>query len=133
MKDFKPPKSLAACADALYSTREARLALNRQAELLEKQEAILRDHIIDNLPKSQATGVAGALARVTVVTKDVPTVSDWELLRAYITKNQKKNPGVWALMNRSVGVAGVKELWESGVEVPGVTKLQVKALSLNKV
>ena len=130
---FKAPTSLAACADALYTTREARLTLQKQVDALAKAEALLRDHLINTLPKSSATGIQGKLVRVSIVNKDVVTVADWDALHAYIIKSSKKNPGVWALMNKAVGVAGVKEMWERGVEVPGVVKLEVPTVSMNKV
>lgn len=130
---FKVPPTLAACADALFSTRESRLALQKQVDALAAQEAQLRDHLINTLPKSSATGIQGKLVRVSIVNKEVVSVTDWELLHAYITKTQKKNPGVWSLMNKAVGVAGVKEMWDRGVQVPGVTKLDVPTVSMNKV
>lgn len=130
---FTPPKSLAACADQLYSTREHRLALQKEADALAAQEAVLREHIINNLPKSNATGIAGRVARATIETKTVYQAKDWDAIHAYILKHQKKNPGVWALMNKALNAKTLKELAEAGTLVDGVESLDVKVVSLSKV
>ena len=130
---FKAPKSLAVCADQLFSTRNQRLALQKQVDELASQESILREHLIDNLPKSDATGITGKLVRATIEVKTVYTAKDWDATHDYILKNAKKNPGVWALMNKALNAKGVKEMFESGVKVPGVETLDVKVVSLNKV
>lgn len=134
-KEFKAPVSLAECADQLYSTRETRLALATQITELERQEGILRESLIDRLPKSQATGIAGKLVRVTVVNKTVYKADNWETLRAFITKAQKKSPGVWGLLNKAVNQATVKDMVEAGADFKamGLSKMDVPVLSMNKV
>ncbi len=116
----KLPKTLAACADEYYTVMQERLKLQRQVDELKKRETLLAEHLIQNLPKSDATGVAGKLARVTVVNKIRPEVEDWDALYGYIVKQSKKDPGVWALLQRRVGDAAVQEVWNAGKEVPGV-------------
>lgn len=130
-KKLKIPKSLAACADLYYSTRNERLAIEKSAEGLKAQEAELKDHLINNLPKSDATGVSGKLCRVSVATKTIPQVADWDLFYAHIAKNKSK--GGFALLNRAVNAAAVKEIWEAGKEVPGVGHFNATVLSVNKV
>lgn len=132
-KAFTPPKNLAQCADQYYSTREQRLALERQAEELKTQEGVLKEYIIDNLPKSNATGIAGKLVRVSVVDKTVYQVKDWDSIREYIVKNQKKTPGVWALMNKALNQKTVKEMADAGTTVPGVEHFEAPTLSVNKL
>lgn len=130
---FKLPKTLAECADQLYSTREQRLAMQKDVDELQAQETALREHLISTLPKSNASGIAGKLVRVSIVNKIVGKVADWDKLHAYIMKTQKKNPGVWGLMNKAVNQATLKELWESGTAVPGVDQLSVPTVSVNKL
>lgn len=128
---LKIPKSLAACADLYYKTRQERLAIEKSAETLKADEAALKDHLINNLPKSDATGVAGKLCRVSVQTKSVPQVADWDLFYAHVAKNRAK--GGFALLNRAVNAAAVKEIWDAGKEVPGVAHFNAVVLSVNKV
>lgn len=97
---FTIPKTLAACADLLYSTKQERLALGKQVAELEARESALREHLIDNLPKSDALGVTGKLARATIEDKDIVLMEDWPAFYKYLVKEYAKNPAVFALMQR---------------------------------
>ena len=131
--DFKLPKSLATCADLLYETQQERYALQRAVDTLSAREAALREHLIQHLPKSDATGVAGKTARVTIVTKQVVSVTDFPAYFDFVVRSYKKNPGALALIQRRVGDAAVKELWAAQKDVPGVTPLNVPTVSVTKV
>lgn len=129
----KLPKSLAECADLLYTIRQERLAKDKEAAALKAKEFILTEHLIANLPKSSATGVAGKVARVTAVSQTIPQVADWDKLQGYILANGKKNPGVFSLLQRRLGDTAVKEMWAAGKTVPGVEPFDLTKLSINKV
>ena len=58
---------------------------------------------------------------------------DWDAIHAFILKNAKRNPGVWALMNKALNAKTLKELYEAGKPVDGVESLDVKVVSLSKV
>lgn len=126
--EFKIPETLGACADLLYTTRQARLALAKQVETLEKREAMLKEHIIQTLPKSDSTGVAGRLARVSVVNKVVPRVEDWDKFYAFVKKT-----GDFSLLQRRLGDAAIQERWDNNKAVPGVTQFQAVTVSLGKL
>lgn len=125
---MKLPKTMGACADLLYSTRQRRLAVQRQVEALEAEESLLREHIIKTLPKSDASGVAGRLARVTVVTNPVPQVKDWARFYAYVKKT-----GRFDLMQRRVATKAIGDMLEAGDRVPGVEVFKAVTVSINKV
>lgn len=125
---FKFPKALGACADRLYKLRQKRLEMQKEVDKVAAEEAALKEHIINTLPKSEASGVAGRLARVTVVTKEVPQVEDWDAFYKYV-----KQTGSFDLMQRRLVEAAVKERWEAGKEIPGVKRFQVVTVSINKV
>lgn len=125
---FKLPKTLAQCADLLYSTREKRLEIQKGVTECEAIEAALRDHIINTLPKAEATGVAGKLARVTIVMKRKPAVEDWEAFYAHVKKT-----GHFDLLFRRVNDAAVAERWNDNKVVPGVGVFNAVTLSVNKV
>lgn len=127
-KKYKFPKALGACADKLYQLREARLAKQKEAEAIEAEEKALKEHLINTLPKSEANGVAGKVARVTVVTKPVPQVKDWEKFYAHVKKT-----GQFELMQRRLSDTAIKERWEAGKSVPGVESFNVVTVSINKV
>jgi hypothetical protein len=130
---FKPPKTLALAADLLYTTRNERLALQKEVDALQATETALSEHIIDNLPKSEATGIAGKLVRVSITSKAVVTVTDWDAVYAHIVKTQKKDPGVWALVQRRIGSAAAEDAWAAGRQVPGTARILVPKLSMNKL
>lgn len=125
---FKFPKSMAVCADKLYELRAKRLAAQKIVDAMEAEEKALKDHIIDNLPKSEATGAAGKLARVTLVKKEVPQVENWDKLYAHIKKT-----GEFELLNRALSKSAVEDRWENKKKVPGVTAFTAISVSINKV
>lgn len=127
-KQFKFPKTLGACADKYYELRQKRLDAQKVVDKIQEEESALREHLINTLPKSEATGTAGKKARVTVVTSQVPQVKDWDAFYKYVKKN-----GAFDLMQRRLADSAVKERWESGKKVPGVESFTVVKLSVNKV
>ena len=125
---FKVPKTIGACADLLYTTRGTRLLIQKDAQALETQEKALKEHIIDTLPKSEASGVAGKLARVAVETSEVNQVEDWDKFYAYIKKT-----GFFHLLGRSIKQEAIDEILASGKKIPGIKKFNVVKVSCTKV
>jgi len=125
---YKFPKALGACADKLFELRNKRLAEQKKVDEIAAEETALKNHIIENLPKSEASGVAGKLARVTVVTKQVPQVKDWDAFYKYVKKT-----GSFDLMQKRLIDGAIKERWEAGKEVPGVGHFNAVSVSINKV
>lgn len=132
--DFKLPKTLAECADLLYKKEKERYELQHKADALAKEEAALREHLIENLPRSEALGVTGKVANATIKLKDIIVMNDWEKYYQFVVAQYKKlGPGAFSLMQRRVGEGAVKEYWANGKAVPGVEKGQVKTISLTKL
>ncbi len=125
---YKFPKALGACADKLFELRNKRLEMQKAVDAVAAEESALKNHIIENLPKSEASGVAGKLARVTVVTKQVPQVKDWDAFYKYVKKT-----GSFDLMQKRLTDAAIKERWEAGKEIPGVEHFNAVSVSINKV
>lgn len=127
-KKFKFPQAMGACADKLYELRTKRLSIQKLVDEISEEESALKNHIINNLPKSEASGVAGKLARVTVVTKEIPQVKDWDTFYKYVKKT-----GSFDLMQRRLADVAVKERWNNGKEVPGVEHFTAVTISMNKL
>lgn len=125
---FKVPKTIGACADLLYNTRLDRLAIQKNAAALETQEKALKEHIINTLPKSEASGVSGKVANVKVESTDVNQVEDWDKFYAYIKKT-----GFFHLLGRSIKQEAIDEILASGKKIPGVKKFPVVKVSCTKV
>jgi hypothetical protein len=125
---FKFPKSMAACADEYLLSRDARLAMDKQAALLKEKESALKEYIINNLPKSEATGVSGKLARVSVVTKTKLKVADWDKFYGHIKKT-----GSFELLNKALNQAAAQERFDAGKPVPGLDTYDDVTLSLHRL
>lgn len=125
---YKFPKTLGACADRLFELRAKRQSAQKVADEIEAEEKAMKAHIIDNLPKSEASGVAGKLCRVTAVTKEIPQLKDSEAFFKYVKKT-----GRFDLMQRRLSDAAIKEMWDDGKEVPGIDHFNAVTLSINKI
>jgi len=125
---YKFPKQLGACADKLFQLREKRLEMQKAVDEVEAEEKALKEHLINNLPKSEASGVAGKLARVTIVTKQIPQVKDWDLFYKHVKKT-----GEFELLQRRLTDSAIKERWEEGKKIPGVESFNAVTVSINKV
>lgn len=125
---YKFPKQLGACADKLFTLKAKRLEIQKLVDAVDAEEKALKAYIIENLPKSEASGVAGKLCRVTVVTKEVPQVKDWDAFYKYVKKT-----GSFDLMQKRLTDAAICERWEAGKKVPGVEVFNAVSISMNKV
>ena len=125
---FKIPKTAGACADRLYELKRLKSEAQKVVDAIDEEFAAIKEHIINTLPKSEASGVAGKTARVSVVVKDVCQVENWDEVWKYIIKNK-----AYDLMQRRVADAAVKARWEDGKQVPGVVKFNAVTISLNKL
>jgi hypothetical protein len=125
---FKIPKRVGDVADLLYKTRAERLAKKKEMEDLQAQETALKNYLIDTLPKSEASGVAGKAARVQILVKQRVGVSDWDKFYAYIKKS-----GSFDLLQRRPSEAAIKERWEGQKVVPGVEAEPYVDVSITKL
>jgi hypothetical protein len=124
----KFPKTIGACADKVYELRIARLAKQKEVDAIEADEQALKAYIIDNLPKSEASGVAGKYARVTVITKEVPQVKDWPTFYKFLKKT-----GDFDLLQKGLSKAAVEARWDAGKTIPGIEVFTAVTLSITKV
>lgn len=127
-KKIVVPKTLGACADRLFKIKDEAAKLAKQAAELDAERKAIQEHVINTLPKSNATGVSGKLANVKVRTVDVPQVKDWDKFYAYVAKNKS-----FHLMQRRLAEGAVNEILDTGKKIPGVEPFPVVKISLNKV
>lgn len=128
VKEFKLPKTLAACADMLYETREKRLEIMRKVKELEEAEAKLKQHLINKLPEQDSSGISGKSCRVTLVNKEVPYAKDWKEIYEHI-----QTTGHFDLLGRRLNNNAVQDRWDNGDKVPGVETYTTTTVSINKV
>jgi arginine repressor len=134
-KDLKPvklPKSLAACADRYYLVMHERLdkqkQLTKELEDLVREEKALAEHLINTLPKGEASGIAGQVARASIETKPVPTIQDKAKFLAYVRKT-----GELDLLSQSLNTEAVKARWDAKKAIPGVGVFNVVRVSIHKL
>lgn len=122
------PDSPAKCADLLYETRKDRLTKQKDVDKLKEFETQLTQYLLNALPEDGASGIAGQVARVSLVQKQEPTVVDKDVLRDHILAT-----GEWELLQGRLSAAAVKERWQDGETIPGIGVFLVTTLSVSKV
>ena len=126
---YKFPKAIGACADKFYKLRQNRRELQNSVKTMKEEESAIMQYIIDNLPKSEASGVQGKIARATVIVKEKPIVKDQSSFRKYL--NRSKRFDLACALQPSA--PAIREMWEDGKDIPGIEKFNVVTVSLNKV
>lgn len=109
--------------------RAARLAAQKQVDLLEVQEKAIKKQVMERLGKAANKAISNGDRLFQIVTKDEPTISaeNWPKLYAHIQKT-----GEFELIERRLSKAAVKERAELGEKVPGVEWYPVDTLSDTK-
>lgn len=125
---MKMPTTLGATIDALWKIIEERKALSAADKALSEKEQILRDHLQNNFDKSGLGGAKGKLAAVSLKTQTVADVQDWDKFYAYIAKNK-----AWECLQKRPGITALRERWDAGKEVPGVSSKEITVLSVTAV
>jgi hypothetical protein len=122
------PKQLGAVADKLFTVKNARLDAEKHVAALHALEVALKNHLIDNLPKSQAEGVTGKLINATISKRVIPHVDDVDKFRAYCVR---KNSDLIKVTYTPV-MDAVRARWDDNIEIPGLSKFNVISVSLTK-
>jgi len=119
--EFKIPTNIAQAVDLYGETKKKRLEKEKEAEVLADQEKLLKNHLIESIPKSDATGVAGKIWRVAVMLKERVIVDSenggWDAVAAWAKKN-KLAPHEF--MQKRLNEAVFKERLAAGKKIDGV-------------
>ena len=122
------PKTLGECADMIYSMRAERLQAQKAIEELEEREKMLKQYIIDTLPKEVGSSAGGKLAKVELKQKQIPRITDDNAFYGYLARTKR-----WDLLQRRLSDSAVVELYDLGKPVPGTELMPVLNLSITKV
>lgn len=122
---FKIPRTLGACADRLLDIASIKSGFNKRQDALKEEEVAIKQHLIDNLPISEAEGVTGKRANALITRKSVPSVKDWDKFYKHILKTKD-----FSLMQKRLSEAAIKDRWEAKEEVPGVEAFVVVGVSV---
>jgi hypothetical protein len=131
--EFVLPTDEGLCVDLLYRARNRRLAIQREAERIEKLESDLREHFIETL-SANSTGLAGREALVKVEPKSVPQIGDFMKLWRYAVKHNAPE-----LFQRRLNETSVNERLDDPKQAKkflaesGVTIFHAKKISVTKL
>jgi len=113
--------------DNLYETRAARLTLSKQVEELKQQEAVIREELLRMLNDVGLKKASGELATVGVNTSIQPLTTDWVQIHRYI-----RNEDRFDLLQKRLATLAWRELYDTGILVPGTEPFKETDLSLTK-
>lgn len=114
-------------ADAFKIAEADRLAADKVAAELKKKEVNIKVALIAAMKQLETSSVGGKMFKCEHYTVNEPVVADWPKYYAYILRTKD-----FSLLERRPGKAAIKERWEDGKVVPGITKFPVDKLSFTK-
>jgi len=114
----------------LCELREKRSEISKLDADLKAQFDASKAALIERLNATGASAASGIMDNGRTVTasltmKAVPRLDSWETFSAYIIKT-----GQLDLLEKRVSRGGVKERWQSGTEIPGLSRVDEQDISL---
>jgi hypothetical protein len=123
------PDSIGRCADEYAEVRALRLAMDKEVEKVKARESEIREHIINNLSKSDDTGAAGLKYRAQIVQKNAVRVLDWGVLWSWAKKNDRMDT-----FQKRINETMAKDWMEAENRVlPGTEVVRVPDVSITKI
>lgn len=128
---LKIPAKLPAVADMAYELRAERLKLGKVVAEYQQDETALKEHLVNNMEKGDASAIAGRVATAKVTKEPIPVIRDEKKLWIAIKRNRAKYGALVA--KPSIDMAVLKQMFEDGIMPPGVERFDVIKVSLTKV
>lgn len=123
------PQSIGRCADLYHDIREVRLQMEKEVAAIKSRESEIKNHIIDNLSKSDDTGAAGLKYRAQVTTKTKPKLSDWNTFTQWVAAN-----GRFDMLQHRLSDKAIMDFAEQESSMPpGTEKMNVPDVSITKI
>ena len=107
--------------------RAHRLAEQKKVDELEVVEKRLKKLLMEAISATKAQSIGDKNYVYAVTSKEEPSPENWPKIYQYIQKT-----GSFDLLYRRLNAAAVKERWEEGVKIPGITKFPVEDISRTK-
>lgn len=135
------PANLGRCVDLYHDIRALRLSMEKEVKEVQQREAEIREHLIQNLHKSDDGGAVGMRYMARRVTKTTYRIgseqpddfgqvtSGWGIFTSWVRKNNAFHFIQKRLNETSVADFIAKE----GRLPPGVDKIDVPEISVTKV
>lgn len=126
---IKLPRTPALMADRLYKLKALKSEAQAKVDAIDAERKAIEAELINLLPKDEASGVQGKLARVALIVKDVPQLEDLKKVQAWAKRHGAED----IFQTPKLSTEAVRERWEDGVTIPGVGVFHKVSVSLNKV
>lgn len=110
----------------LLTIRKQRLALNREADLLEQQEKKLQNDLIEAMRASGDDTFTDGDDEAYLTISQEPVVTSWPKLLDYIRENDALD-----ILQKRVTASSVKARWADNVSLPGVDAVEKASLKFN--
>lgn len=125
---YKFPKTIGACLARLVKLQEMADAISIKLAPINKEEAALREHMIEAFKKDQLQGARGSGRSLSVISVAVPVLKDWKKFFRFASKKGNDD-----LLPRSVSSTAWRERVDNGKFVPGVESFTRVGLRVNKI
>lgn len=123
------PKSLGAITDLYKEVEEIRLAMQKEVDAVKARATELREHLIENISKSDDRGAVGQRYKAIVKVKEKFSTKEWRDAFEWIVENDRTD-----MLPKSLNQGALaKYVEESGELVPGTEKVLVPELSVTKI
>lgn len=126
---------LGAVVDSYKALNEIRLLMQKEVDAIEAVEKAYRQHLVDNLSKSNQAGVFGLQYKATIKTKRAFQVDTqaadggWNRVWQYIYDTGRVD-----LVQKRLNDKALKDMFEAGEAMPpGINTLQVPEVSITKI
>lgn len=119
---------LSKLVDDYVEKREERLAADRKANALKKQETHMADRLIQVMRENDTRWCAGHTHRVQMNLSSKPVASDWEALYGYMKEHDAMD-----LVQKRLHESAIALRVEEGEEIPGIEYNEVTKLSIGKL
>jgi len=126
LETVKISSNLPDLIDNYLSTRHQRLIKDKESEAIKEHEELLKEAIVTKFREQglKALGAANGIVRMSVLIE--PKAVDWLAIYERI-----KETGEFDLLHRRLASLAVKERWDTGVELPGIIKVEVYKLTVS--
>jgi hypothetical protein len=128
MKASEYPKSIGGCVDLALRMREARMAKEKEAELLKAEETSIKEHILKTFKKSEIAKASGKYGQASLSYPTRANAEDWEKIYSHIQKS-----GDFDLLFRRLNDKACADRMAAGESLPGVSLYQDVKVNLSKV
>ena len=121
------PDELAVMVDYFKVVEKSRLDADKRAAEIKSLETQIKQVLVITMNRMHLTAAGGANYICEHRTVEEPTVSNWDDFYKYVLKTKD-----FSLLERRPGKAAIKERWNDGKAVPGITRFPVDKLSFTK-